>query len=370
MKNPSFSRRDFLNTTVSAGVAAGLAQGGFFSASTFAAENKKLGVALVGLGSLSTNQIAPAFQKSANCKLTAIVTGTPDKEKLWSDKYGIGSGHIYNYNSFDKLASDESVDLVYIVLPNSMHAEYTIRAAKAGKHVLCEKPMANSVADCRDMISACTAANRKLAIGYRCQYEPHHLKCVELARNKELGAIKMIEAGFAFKIGDPKQWRLNKQLAGGGALMDVGVYALQACRYLTGEEPTVITAQETKTDAAKFSQVDESITWLMQFPSGALAYCSTSYNFNGLNRFNAFTENGFVRMDPAFSYAGNKMETSRGKVELDVPDQFATEMDAFAKCILENKPSKVSGEEGLKDLLAVEAIYKSIETRTSVKVVA
>ena len=370
MKNPSFNRRGFLGTTVSAGVAAGLAQGGFFSSPTHASENKKLGVALVGLGNLSTNQIAPAFQKSENCKLAAIVTGTPEKEKLWSEKHGIGPGHIYNYNSFDKLASDDSVDLVYIVLPNSMHAEYTIRAAKAGKHVLCEKPMANSAADCRAMISACQSANRKLAIGYRCQYEPHHLKCVEMAKNKELGAVKMIEAGFGFKIGDPKQWRLNKQLAGGGALMDVGVYALQACRYLTGEEPTMITAQETKTDATKFAQVDESITWLMQFPSGVLAYCSTSYNFNGLNRFNAFTENGFIRMDPAFSYAGNRMETSKGKVELNAPDQFATEMDAFAKCILENKPSKVSGEEGLKDLLAVEAIYKSIESRTSVKVVA
>ena len=151
--------------------------------------------------------------------------------------------------------------------------------------------------------------------------------------------------------------------------MDVGVYALQACRYLTGEEPNLITAQETKTDAMKFAEVDESITWLMQFPSGVLAYCSTSYNFNGLNRFNAFTENGFIRMDPAFSYNGNRMETSKGKVELDAPDQFATEMDAFAKSILENKPSKVSGEEGLKDLLVVEAIYKSIETRTSIKVV-
>jgi len=370
MNQPNFNRRDFLNTTASAGLAAGLAQGGFFSASTHASENKKLGVALVGLGSLSTNQIAPAFQNSANCKLTAIVTGTPDKEKMWSEKYGIGRDHIYNYNNFEKLASDDTVDLVYIVLPNSMHAEYTIRAAKVGKHVLCEKPMANSVVDCRDMISACKTANRKLAIGYRCQYEPHHLKSVEMARNKELGAIKMIEAGFAFKIGDPKQWRLNKKLAGGGALMDVGVYALQACRYLTGEEPTFITAQETKTDAVKFAQVDESITWLMQFPSGVLAYCSTSYNFNGLNRFNAFTENGFIRMDPAFSYVGNRLETSKGKVELDVPDQFATEMDAFAKCILEDKPSKVSGEEGLKDMLAVEAIYKSIETRASVKVVA
>ena len=370
MNQPNFNRRDFLNTSVSAGVAAGVAQGGFFSSPAHAIENKKLGVALVGLGNLSTNQIAPAFQKSANCKLTAIVTGTPEKEKVWSDKYGFSRDHIYNYSSFDKLASDDSVDLVYVVLPNSMHAEYTIRAAKAGKHVLCEKPMANSSADCRDMISACKAASRKLAIGYRCQYEPHHLNCIETSRSKELGEIKVIEAGFGFKIGDPKQWRLNKKLAGGGALMDVGVYALQACRYLTGEEPAVITAQETKTDAVKFAQVDESITWLMQFPSGVLAYCSTSYNFNGLNRFNAFTEKGFIRMDPAFSYNGNRMETSKGKVELDAVDQFATEMDAFAKCILENRPSKVSGEEGLKDLLAVEAIYKSIETGTSVKVVA
>ena len=372
MKQLSSNRRDFISTTVSAGVsagiAAGLAQGGFFSAPTHANENKKLGFALVGLGGLATNQIAPGLLNSSHCKLTAIVTGTPEKEKKWADKYGIDRDHIYNYESFDKIASDDSVDVIYIVLPNSMHAEYTIRAAKAGKHVLCEKPMANTAADCRDMISACKAADRKLAIGYRCQYEPHHLKSMEMAHNRELGAIKMIEAGFGFKIGDPTQWRLKKKLAGGGALMDVGIYALQACRCLLREEPTMITAQETKTDAVKFAEVDESITWLMKFPSGALAYCSTSYNFNGLNRFNAFTENGFIRMDPAYSYTNNRMETSKGKVELPQQDQFATEMDEFAKCILENKPSKVAGEEGLKDLLAIEAIYKSIETRTTVTV--
>lgn len=370
MKSTNANRRDFLSTTVSAGVAAGLAQGGFFSAPTHASENKKLGVAVVGLGSLSTNQIAPGLLKASHCKLTAIVTGTPAKEKIWSDKYGIGRDHIYNYDSFDKIASDDSIDLVYVVLPNSMHAEFTVRAAKAGKHVLCEKPMANSAAECREMIAACKAADRKLAIGYRCQYEPHHLKCMEIARSKELGGIKMIEAGFGFKIGDPTQWRLKKKLAGGGALMDVGVYALQACRYLVGEEPVSIVAQETKTDAVKFAEVDESITWMMKFPSGVMAYCCTSYNFNGLNRFTAYTDNGFIRMDPAYSYNDNRMETNKGKVELPQQDQFATEMDEFAKCILENRPSKVSGEEGLKDLLAVEAIYKSIQTGASVKVVA
>jgi predicted dehydrogenase len=366
MKKLSNNRREFLGTSISAGVAVGLAQGGFFSAPTYASENKKLGFALVGLGNLATNQIAPGLLNSAHCKLTAIVTGTPEKEKKWADKYGISRDHIYNYQSFDKIASDDAIDVVYVVLPNSMHAEYTVRAAKAGKHVLCEKPMANSAADCRDMIAACKSADRKLAIGYRCQYEPHHVKSIELARSKELGALKMIEAGFGFKIGDPTQWRLKKKLAGGGALMDVGIYALQACRCLTGEEPTMIMAQETKTDAAKFAEVDESITWMMKFPSGVLAYCSTSYNFNGLNRFNAYTDNGFIKMDPAYSYTNNRMETSKGKVDLGQKDQFATEMDEFAKCIFENRPSKVSGEEGLKDLIAIEAIYKSIETRSSV----
>jgi len=362
------NRREFLGTTLTAATAAGIAQGGFFSSSTYGRENKKLGVALVGLGSLSTNQIAPGLLNSAHCKLTAIVTGTPEKEKQWADKYGIQPDHIYNYQSFDKIASDDSVDIVYIVLPNNMHAEFTIRAAKAGKHVLCEKPMANSVADCRAMIDACKTADRKLAIGYRCQFEPHHIKSMQIARSKELGAIKMIEAGFGFTIGDPKQWRLRKELAGGGALMDVGIYALQSCRYLLGEEPKMITAQETKTDAVKFAEVDESITWLMQFPSGVLAYCSTSYNFNGLNRFQAFTDKGFIRMDPAFGYSDVRLETSKGKIDLQAQDQFATELDNFAKCILEDQTSKVSGEEGLKDLLAIEAIYKSIATRTTVAV--
>ncbi len=360
------SRRDFL-ATVSTAVAAGMTQGGYFSAAN-AAEDKKLGVALVGLGSLSTNQIAPALPLTKHCRLAAIVTGTPAKEKTWSEKHKIDKGHIYNYDNFDKIASDDTVDLVYVVLPNSLHPEFTIRAAKAGKHVLCEKPMANSAAECRQMIDACKSANRKLAIGYRCQFEPHHVKASGMVRNKELGELKMIEAGFGFKIGDPTQWRLKKKLAGGGALMDVGIYAMQACRYLTGEEPASIMAAETKTDTTKFAEVDESITWTMKFPSGVAAYCSTSYNFNGLNRFVGYCSDGWVRMDPAYSYNGNKLETSRGPVSLEAPDQFGTELDEFARCILENRPSKVSGEEGLKDLVAIEAIYRSIEKRAQVEI--
>lgn len=362
----STSRRDFL-ASVSAAVAVGMTQGGFHSAA-HASEDRKLGVALVGLGSLSTHQLAPALQKTQHCRLAAIVTGSPDKAQVWSDRYPIDRSHIYDYDTFDKIAADDSIDIVYIVLPNSMHAEYTIRAARAGKHVLCEKPMANTSEECRQMIAACQSARRLLAIGYRCQVEPRHVRCMELARERSMGSIQMIEAGFGFKIGDPNQWRLRKSLAGGGALMDVGIYALQACRYLTGEEPRSIVAQETKTDANKFAEVDESLTWTMRFPSGILAYCSTSYNFNGLNRFRAFADNGWFGMDPAYSYNDNRLESSQGAIELPQRDQFATEMDEFAKCILDNRPSRVSGEEGLKDLIAIEAIYRSVESRSLVEV--
>ena len=366
--NKNLPRRDFLSAGVSAACIAGVAQAGYFSGVPSKNDTKKLGVALVGLGSLSTNQIAPALQKTANCRLSAIVTGTPDKEKKWADKYGIDSGCIYNYENFDKIASDDNVDIIYIVLPNSMHHEFTIRAAKAGKHVLCEKPMANSAQECREMIAACEAANKQLAIGYRCQFTSHHLSLQSAVREKKIGDLKMIEAGFGFRIGDPNQWRLKKTLAGGGALMDVGIYALQACRFLTGQEPTSIMAQETKTDAVKFAEVDESITWMMKFPSGIDAYCSTSYNFNGLNKVIAYGSNGLAKMDPAYSYSDLQLEINGKKMELKQQDHFASELDDFAMCIRENRPSKVSGQEGLKDLLAIEAIYKSIANRASVDV--
>ncbi len=354
----SANRRSFLEST--AVLSATAALGGVHVG---AAEGKTtVNFALVGLGSLSTNQIAPALQKTKHAKLVGIVTGTPAKEKIWADKYGIQPQNIYNYDNFDKLADNAAIDAVYIVLPNSMHKEFTIRGAQAGKHVLCEKPMANSSADCQAMIDACQQHQRKLAVGYRCQFEPHHRHCRELARSGKYGPLKAIEAGFGFTIGDPNQWRLKADMAGGGALMDVGIYALQACRFLTGEEPLAITAQETKTDPQKFAEVDETITWTMTTPSGVNCYCSTSYAFGGINRFNAYGDKGSFGLDPAYSYDGIAGRSSDGPIELPQVDQFATEMDAFAKCILEDRVSSVAGEEGLRDLLAVEAIYKSIRT--------
>lgn len=364
------SRRQFLTTTAGAAIALPA-----LSPRLFAGENRpksSVGYALVGLGRLSTNQLAPALQKTHHAKLAAIVTGTPSKEKVWAEKYGLPESHIYNYENFDTIADNEDVDVVYVVLPNGMHHEFVLRAAKAGKHVLCEKPMANTVQECREMIAACHEAGRKLAIGYRCQFEPHHLECIRIARDEVLGTLRHIDAGFAFRIADfapddPKHWRLEKALAGGGALMDIGVYALNACRYLTGEEPVSITAQEVKTNAEKFAEVDETIIWTMTFPKGTTATCSTSYDYNGVNKFLAYAGKGTFGMEPAYSYGGNSAFANGRRLEKPEIDQFAAEMDDFALCITEDRLSRVPGEEGLNDLLAIEAIYEAARTGKAVK---
>lgn len=323
---------------------------------------KKLGWAVVGLGSLSTNQIAPALLKSKHSQLVAVVTGTPEKGVKWRQQYGLAEDKVYTYETFDKIVDDPAIDVVYIVLPNGMHHEYTIRAAKAGKHVFCEKPMANSARECREMIAACETATRQLGIGYRLQFEPHHLECMRFASEQVFGKLQHVDAGFGFAIGDPTQWRLRKNLAGGGAMMDVGVYALQACRYLAGEEPLEVAALETKTDPVKFAEVDETIQWIMKFPSGMTANCLTTYHFNGRNDFTAWGARGSFGMKPCYGYAGLTGWTSDANMPLDFPqtDHFLTEMDAFSLAILEGRPFKPSGREGLLDLLVVEAVYKSI----------
>lgn len=361
------SRRNFLGT------AATLAAASHLAPHAQAGEKKKLGYALVGLGRLSTNQIAPALQKTEHCELKGIVTGSPEKAETWQKKYGITEENTYNYRNFDRIADNPEIDIVYVVLPNSMHEEFTIRGARAGKHVLCEKPMSVSVPEAKQMVAECDKANVKLAIGYRCQFEPHHQECMRIAREKEFGAIRQIDAAFGFRfgdypMGDLRRWRLEMEYAGGGALMDVGIYALQACRYLTDEEPKSVSAREIKTDPVKFAEVDETILWNMEFPSGVVANCSTTYKFSGMNSFTAFADKGKFGMSPAFGYGGNK--AFAGDKSLDKPqiDQFAAEMDDFAQVVKKDAQSIVSGEEGLRDMLVVDAIYKAVETGASVDV--
>lgn len=357
-EHPNESRRQF----VARGAA--LAAGALVAQTPLprlaAQEPRKLGVALVGLGSLSTNQIAPALLKTTHCRLAGVVTGTPAKAAQWVFRYNLPERSVYNYQTMERMADNPDIDIVYVVTPNALHAEHTMKAARAGKHVLCEKPMEVSVERCEAMIAACKAARRQLAVGYRCRFEPHHLELERLARERTLGTVKMIEAGFGFPIGNPAQWRMNKALSGGGPMMDVGIYALQSARMITGEEPISISAQETKTDAAKFSSVEETMTFQLTFPSGVIADCRTSYAVAGLNRVTVFTERGSFGMDPAYNYGGNRgWRSDNVPLRFEQVDQFATEMDDFALRIKTNTASKVPGEEGLRDVRILMAAYES-----------
>jgi predicted dehydrogenase len=360
------SRREFLKATTLAAASVPFVSALDLRAQT-AAPARKLGFALAGLGGLSTYQIAPALQKTNFCKLTGIITGTPAKAERWKAQYNLPDKNIYNYDNMEKMADNPDIDVVYVVTPNGLHAEHTIKAAKAGKHVLCEKPMEVSPEKCQQMIDACKAAGRLLAVGYRLHFDPNHLECVRLAREKVFGDLNLIQAEYGFRIGDPKQWRLNRALSGGGPLMDVGIYALQAARYLSGEEPVSVSAVATTIDPVKFKDLEESIAWQLKFPSGVIASCDTTYNFNGLDRFRVFADRGWFGLAPAYGYGGIQGQRSDGKWSAFPPlDHFAAEMDDFAQCILNHQPTKVPGEEGLRDLKIMMAIYEAARTGNSI----
>jgi predicted dehydrogenase len=366
MKAQFHTRREFLKTSAIAAASLPFV-GALTSYAQTAAPPRKIGFALAGLGSLSTHQIAPALQNTKFCKLTGIITGHPAKAERWKAQYNIPDKNIYNYDDMEKMADNPDIDVVYVVTPNGLHADHTIKAAKAGKHVLCEKPMEVSVEKCQQMIDECKIAGRQLAIGYRLHFEPNNLECVRLAREKKFGGLKIIEAGFGFSIGDPAQWRLKKDLAGGGPLMDVGIYALQATRYISGEEPILISAIATTTDPVKFKEVEESIMWQMKFPSDVVANCSSTYKIRGIDRFTAYAEDGWFGLEPAYDYTGIRGRRSDGEqIRFPAIDHFAAEMDDFAQCILENRPTKVPGEEGLRDIKIMMAIYEAAKTGKTV----
>lgn len=319
--------------------------------------SKKLGVALVGLGDYATNQLAPALLETKHCYLAGIVTGTKKKENEWISKYNIKKENIYNYSNFDLIEKNKDIDIVYVVLPNSMHAEYTIRAAKAGKHVICEKPMATSVSDCKKMIDACKKANKKLSIGYRLHFDPYNNQMMLLGQNRTYGDFS-IESSFAFNLDDPKRWRTQKKLAGGGPLMDIGIYCFQGCIYTFGELPTALWAKNTTKNTNFFKDIEGSIEWEMTFPSGK-AYCKTSYEESYHEYLTAKTKNGELKLSPAFAYKNLKGNTPNGKIHFTNVNQQALQIDAFAQNIIQDTQSIVPGEMGLRDNYIIEKIYES-----------
>jgi predicted dehydrogenase len=328
----------------------------------------RVGIAVVGLGHLSIGQILPAFGASKRARLAGLVSGDPTKARALGNLYGVPARGIYNYQNYDSIRDNPEIEAVYVVLPNALHAEYTIRAAAAGKHVLCEKPMATNPQECERMIAACQKADRKLMIAYRIQYEPHNRAVQAYVRDQKFGRVKFIESVNTQNQGDADQWRQKRALAGGGSLPDVGLYCLNTTRFLLGEEPTEVSAAIYSTpDDPRFREVEETVAWRMLFPSGALANCASSYGLHESRRYRVYGESGWIGMDPAFSYDNLRNELSqaqgeneiRSHLNLEPRNQFALEMDHFGECIQANKTPYTPGEEGLQDQRLMAAIYES-----------
>lgn len=333
------------------------------------AAERKVGYAIIGLGRIS-DHFMRGIQDTSNSKVVALVSGHPDKAARIAAQYGVQKSSIYNYENMDSFRDNREIEAVYIGLPNSMHAEYTIRSAKAGKNVLCEKPMAVSVAEAQAMIDACKSANVKLMIAYRCHYETTNLAAVKLMRDGALGQVQQIQSAFGFSCA-PDEWRLQKPLAGGGPLMDVGIYCLNATRYLTGEEPASFSAYTySNPNDARFATVEENLNWITKFPSGIVASCNTTYGAQMDGYFRVYGSKGWMEVDPAFVYDGLKLKAeyfdAAGKfVQLDQPNlekdpiHFTNQAIHFSDCVLHNQTPKTPGEEGLRDMTYIREIYRS-----------
>jgi predicted dehydrogenase len=333
--------------------------------------DRKIGYCVIGLGRIADHFMRGVTQSSAS-KITGVVSGHRDKAERIAAHYGVPASSIYSYEDMDRFKDNKAIDAVYVALPNSMHAEYTIRSAKAGKHVLCEKPMSVTIAEAQQMIDACNAANVKLMIAYRLHYEPLNLKAVKLIRDGALGQVHAIHGVFGGPQ-QPGEWRLTKALGGAGSLYDMGIYVLNASRYLTGEEPVDFTGYtSTMSHDGRFNEVEETISWTQKFPSGVLLNASSSYGTVMPGYFKVFGTKGWLQMDPAFNYEGLKLRANywsgeRGAPPVVIdeanpekdPKHFEREADYFSQCILENKPVRSSGEEGLRDMQYMKAIYKS-----------
>jgi len=326
----------------------------------------RIGFALVGIGKLTQTQLIPALRATKVAKLTALVSGHADKAKRVAAAEGVPERNIYSYESFDKIASNPDVDVVYVVLPNSMHAEYTIRALRARKHVYCEKPMAVAPAECEQMIAEAKKQSRQLGIGYRQHFEPYNQEMIRIARTRELGTPKFISA-TAGTVPDRGQWRLDKKLSGGGSMVDIGIYALQATRFISGEEPVSVSARMTITDHATFKDIDETLAFTMTFPSGLVASCVSTYAAH-VSRVDVATDTGHFGLEPALYYHGIKGFRSDGKpFAFADMDQFGAEMDDFAICVRDGKPTRVPGEEGLRDVRIIDALYRSAASGRDIK---
>ena len=367
------SRRNFIQKLSTAVIAINLPWQKAISLDDFfkpIADGPVLKVAIMGLGSYGT-RVADAMKECTRAKLTGVISGTPSKIKDWQAKYNIPEANCYNYENFDAIKDNPNIDAVYIITPNALHRDQVIRVAKAGKQVICEKPMAINAADGELMIKACAKANVKLLVGYRMHFEPKTLEIIRMRNAGELGKIKFFQGLCGFTIGNPDQWRLDKKLSGGGSMMDIGIYAINGSRYMIGEEPIWVTATETKTNPAKFKDgIDETIQFQFGFPGGAVASCLSTYNMDNLDRFFLDGDKGFAELQPSTGYGPIKGRTNKGELLQPHITHQTVQMDEMARIIFDNKIPVVpiDGEEALKDLKIIDAIYLAIKTGKKVMI--
>lgn len=327
-----------------------------------------VGVAIIGLGDYALKQIMPRFAQSGRVHIAALVSGNPDKLARVGEAYGIPPRARYSYDRFAEIARDPGVDAVYIILPTGLHAEWAERAFAAGKHVLCEKPMAISAAECERMIAASERAGRKLMIAYRCHFEPVNRAAIDLMQSGTLGDLRLIRTEHSYRMGQATpatNWRVNRALTGGGPLEDYGIYGLQAALYLSGESPERLSASAFRPEGdARFAEIFAHVAVQAHFPSGAVAQIVTSYDSAGINMVEARGTEGALKMHPATGYLGNTLtlEAGRDRRALEPGDsevQFAAMLDHFAAAIRDNTPILTPGEMGLRDTRLLEAIYAS-----------
>lgn len=369
----AFTRRKFLQQSALAGTALWLGACNVTNqqaaSSTDSTVQKKLGVALVGLGGYSSNQLAPALQMTTHCELRGIVTGSPHKIPIWQEKYGIKDQNVYNYENMHTIADNDDIDIVYVVVPTGLHAKYSVIAANTGKHVWCEKPMAKTVEECQSIIDACEKNKVYLSIGYRMQHQPNMQTVIEYGKTKPYGAIQSMFAYAGYNGGaSGKGWRFSKAL-GGGALYDMGVYSINGIRHALHEEPILVKSakQFTKRPEA-FKEVDETTEFELVFPSGIVATGKTSVG-NGYNHLKVSCENGWYELQPMQSYSGVKGLTSDG-ILLDkyIKNQQAQQMDNDALAILNQQAVIVPGLDGLRDIRIVNAIQEAARTGSEVNI--
>jgi predicted dehydrogenase len=330
-------------------------------------KRKRVRYAVVGLGHIAQAAVLPAFAHAENSELTAIVSDDQQKRRELAEKYQVE--RAIDYDDLEDLFERGDVDAVYIALPNHMHHEYVIRAASAGIHVLCEKPLGTSSRECEEMIAATDAAGVKLMTAYRLHFEKANLSAVEIAKSGDLGELRLFNSVFNMQVKDDNV-RLERE-AGGGTLFDIGIYCINAARYLFQDEPTAVQAWSVSGDDPRFSEVDEATSAVLHFPGERLATFTCSFGAASVGHYQLIGTKGELRVDPAFEYAGALKHylTIDGKTKtrsFRARDQFAPELIYFSKCVLRKKTPEPSGVEGLADVRVIEALYQSAKSRERV----